>query len=277
MFLGGFMRLHKALFVLFSAMVGSGAAVILAQGTLAEFGINENEVKQQIVRSLAHGNISIYPDRKLFKAATPGAKAAFARNALSWLKTYTESPAFKADYARQREAAKPGPQQSKGTADEQVDKALAEQRKSLEETKKNVAKMSPDMQKQMAPAIKQMEETIERMAKDSKMKEIMKQSYEQQAVSDQKSYQDRLASYEKQYPADPRFLIAARLRQFLDVSKDVVFDAKLVPGGGGKMKFADAQYENKSAYWKMCYRAEKAPVEAARAFATEWLKQLEAK
>jgi hypothetical protein len=269
------MRLHKALFFLFSAIVGSWAAVILAQSTLAEFGITENQVKQQIVNSLANGSIYVYPDRKLVNAATPAARAAFVKNALSWVKTYTESAAFKADYAKQREAARPDPQQSKGTADQQVDKALAEQRKSLEDTKKNVAKMAPDMQKQMAPVIKQMEETIDKMAKDSKMKDIMKQSYEQQAVSDQKSYQERLASYEKQYPVDPKVLVASRLHQFLDLSKDIVFDAKLVPGGGGKMKFADPQLENKSSYWKMCFRAGKAPVEAARVFATEWLKQLD--
>jgi hypothetical protein len=277
MFLGGFMRLHKAFFILFSAMVGSWAAVILAQGTLAEFGINENDVKQKIVTSLANGYIPVYPDRKLVKAASPAARAAFVKNALSWVKAYTESAAFKADYAKQREAAKPTPQQAKGTADQQVDKALAEQRKGLEETKRNVAKMSPDMQKQMAPAIKQMEETIEQMAKDSGMKNMMKQGYEQQAVSDQKAFQDRMASHEKQYPVDPRVLIANRLRQFLDVSKDIAFDAKLVPGGSGMMRFADPQLENKSAHWKMCYRAGRAPIEAARAFATEWLKQLESK
>ncbi len=267
--------MFKALFVL-SAMVGSWGAVILAEGTFADFGINESQVKRQIVRSLANGSISIYPDRKLAKAATPAARTAFVRGALSWVKTYTETDAFKADYARQREAAKPV-QQSKGTADEQMDKILAEQRKGLEEMKKSVAKMTPDMQRQMAPAIKQMEEQIERMAKDSNMKSIMKQGYEQQAAYDRKAFQDRLASYEKQYPADPRVLIAARLRQFLDATKDVAFDAKLLPAGGGLMKFADPQYESRSTYWKMCYRAGKAPVEAARAFAADWLRQLEAK
>jgi hypothetical protein len=271
------MRLHKAVFILLGLMVGSWAAVILAEGTLAEFGINENEVKQKIVRSLADGYLSVYPDRKIVKAASPAARAAFAKNALSWIKIYTESAAFKADYAKQREAAKPAPQEAKGTADQQVDKAVADQKKGLEEMKKNVAKMSPDMQRQMAPAIKQMEEQIERMSKDSTMKNIMKQGYEQQAVGDQKAYQDRLAAYEKQYPADPRILIANRLRQFLDLSKDIAFDAKLVPAGGGMMKFADPQLENKSSHWKMCYRAGKAPIEAARAFAAEWLKQLEAR
>jgi hypothetical protein len=52
------------------------------------------------------------------------------------------------------------------------------------------------------------------------------------------------------------------------------WNAKLVPGYGGKMKFADPQLESKSSEWKMCFRAGKEPVDAARAFAAEWLNQL---
>jgi len=40
------------------------------------------------------------------------------------------------------------------------------------------------------------------------------------------------------------------------------------------MKFADPKYEAKSGGWKLCYRAGKESVEAARAFAQTWLKGL---
>jgi hypothetical protein len=227
--------------------------------------------------TLANGNISIYPDRKLFKAASPAARAAFVKNALGWVKAYTESPDFKTDYDKRREAAKPATPQSKGTADEQFTKYLAEQRQNLDVTKKNVAKMSLEQQKQMEGSIRQMEASVERIAKDPQMAAIMKQSYEQQMAFNQKTYQERLVAYEKQFPPDPRVLIATRLRQFLDLSKDIAFDAKLVPNGAGKMQFADQQYQNKPGYWKLCYRAGKEPVAAARAFATEWLHQIEGK
>jgi hypothetical protein len=72
-------------------------------------------------------------------------------------------------------------------------------------------------------------------------------------------------------------LIAARLHQFLELSQDSAFDAKLVPKGGGKMKFADPQYETKSNQWKLCYRVGREPVQAARSFAIEWLRQIEGK
>lgn len=38
--------------------------------------------------------------------------------------------------------------------------------------------------------------------------------------------------------------------------------------------FADPAYERKSPEWKRCYRAGKQPVDAARTFATTWLRQL---
>jgi len=244
---------------------------------MADFGLRESEFKQGLVNSLTYGNIPVYPNTKLFKAASPAVQAAFVKNTLNWVKAYTESAAFKGDYDKRRESAKPSPPKSKGTPDEQYAKYLAEQRKSLEEMKQNIAKMSPDMQKQMAGTVKQMEASVERSAKDPQMAAMMRQGYAQNAVSEQKDYQDQLAAWGKKYPGDPRMLIASRLHQFLDLSQNIPFDAKLVPGGGGKMKFADAQYEAKPNQWKLCYRAGRQPVEAARAFAVEWLRQIEKK
>ena len=265
------------LLVLCPAVIGAGTAIVVAQSPLADFGINENQLKPRLARAVVDGYIPMYPNAKLFHAATPTAQAAFMKNALGWMKTYTESPAFQADYGKQRAAAKPAPPQPKGTPDEQFAKYLAEQRQSVVEMKKNVAQMPADMQKQMQGAVQQMEENVERTAKDPQMSAMMKQSFAQQAESDQRTYEKDLADYAAKYPADPKVLIASRLHNFLDLSKDVAFDAKLVPGGNGKMKFADPQYEGKSNEWKLCYRAGKEPVEAARAFASDWLRQIEKK
>ena len=272
------MRLRANLFGLFCLItLGAWVATVLAQSSLADFGVKENEVKERIVNSLVYGTIPVYPDKKSFKAASPANQAAFVKNALGWVKAYSESAEFKADYDKQRANAKPAPPQPKGTPDEQFAKFLAEQREGVARMKKSVAQMSPDMQKQMEGTVKQMEASIEKAAKDPQMAAIMKQSFAQANISDQKEFQDRLAKYEKKYPPDPRVLIAARLHEFLALSQDVAFDAKLVPGGGGKMRFADPQYEAKSGEWKLCYRAGRDAVQAARAFATQWLRQIEGK
>lgn len=75
---------------------------------------------------------------------------------------------------------------------------------------------------------------------------------------------------EDRYPADPNKLIKKRLEEFLEVSGSVDFDARL----NGRM-FANPEYESKSDKWKMCYRAGKEVVAAARDEAQKWLKELE--
>jgi hypothetical protein len=44
---------------------------------------------------------------------------------------------------------------------------------------------------------------------------------------------------------------------------------------GDKMVFVKEAYQQKSAYCKMCFRAGKEATEAARAFASAWLAELE--
>lgn len=78
------------------------------------------------------------------------------------------------------------------------------------------------------------------------------------------------ADDEKRFPSDANVLIKQRLQEFLSTSATVDFNAQL----NGSM-FANPEYEAKSGQWKMCFRAGKAVVEAAREEAQAWLKELE--
>ncbi|HEX8620284.1 MAG TPA: hypothetical protein VF911_22075 [Thermoanaerobaculia bacterium] len=87
-------------------------------------------------------------------------------------------------------------------------------------------------------------------------------------------YNEQLGEWKENYPATGREMVKRRLREFLQESADVDYDAKLVRKGN-KMRFANEQYEDeKSGEWKFCYRAGKASVEKARAFAKAWLTEL---
>ena len=77
---------------------------------------------------------------------------------------------------------------------------------------------------------------------------------------------------EKKMPADPNKLIKQRLQEFLDLSASVDFDAKLT---GMSRTFENPDYEAKGNDWKMCFRAGKAVVQAAREEAQAWLKELQ--
>jgi hypothetical protein len=99
-------------------------------------------------------------------------------------------------------------------------------------------------------------------------------------LKDQRDQQIRqrdeaMKALEKTYPADPRVLIAMRLRRYLDVTRDVDYAAQLVDKDKKKV-FADATLEARPAEWKMSFRAGKPATDAARAFAQKWLNDLQA-
>lgn len=256
------------------ATMAAGAVLVVAQSKLADFGLSTDRLKPGIVDSLTNGYLPGYPSAKAYKAASTAARVAFVKDGLSWFKAYTESAGFQAEYQKRRGDAKPADKADKGTPDAQYSAALAAQQKQLADMKKAVAAMSPDMQKQMQPVIAQLQESIDKQAKDPQMAAIMKQSYAAQAAGDVEQHKKDVAEYEKRWPADPKVLIAKRLRQFLDETNGMDWNAKLEPMNGGKMRFADASLEGKPDQWKLYFRAGKEPVEAARAFATEWLRQL---
>lgn len=252
----------------------AAAAMLAAQAGLIGFGVKDSEVKAELANAVLGGHIPVYPSAKLYNAATPAARVAFVKAFMATAKAYSETAAFKADYEKRREGAKPKAPESKGSADQQASDLQVQQRKALEQMKAQVSKMTPDMQKQMQPVIKQLEDQLSKQASDPGQNAAMKNAYEAQGQHDQDRYKKDLAAWEADYPEQPGTAIAKRLKEFLTLTADVDFDAKLESAGGGRMRFANAQDEQKSSDWKLCYRAGREPVAAARAFATDWLRQL---
>jgi len=102
---------------------------------------------------------------------------------------------------------------------------------------------------------------------------LTRQMVELQRPDEQEAYQKRLEAHAQRFPPTPKTLIARRLQEFLDLSKDVDFDAKLVPAQS-TMRFADPGYEEKPPTWKLCFRTGREGVAAAREAAQAWLKAL---
>jgi len=255
----------------------AAAALVVAQSGLIGFGVKDSEVKARLVDAVWYGNLPVYPGTKLYYAGSPAARVSFVKAFFNTARVYSESPAFKSEYAKRREEAKPGAPASKGSADQQLSDAQAAQRKQLADLKAQVSKMSPEMQQQMQQTVKMLEEQLKQQASDPSQQAMMKQIYEAQAKGDQEDYRKKLAKWSTDYPEQPGALIAKRLKDFLALTADIDFSAKVEPAGGGRMRFANPQYEAKSANWKLCYRAGREPVAAARAMAEDWLHQLGAK
>jgi len=58
------------------------------------------------------------------------------------------------------------------------------------------------------------------------------------------------------------------------VSADVNFQAATFKSSDGSVKFSQTVYEEKPSNWKLCFRAGKETVAAARTAAKEWLDEL---
>jgi len=160
------------------------------------------------------------------------------------------------------------------SADEQIKQQKADFEKEVVEMRKNMAGLDAETKKTMEESIKQMQAQMDKMATDPEQKELMRQMVEMQRAENQNQYAEELKVWEENYPADPRLLIKKRIGDFLDMSADVDFSAKLVQSGSLK-RFDNEEYEGKPSEWKLCFRAGKEATEAARAFTQSWLAELE--
>ena len=140
-----------------AVVVLAAAALVYAQGALSGLGVTETAAKGQVVDAFASGYVNVYQASKAVKAAAPTVRATMVTTLIGWAKAYTETPAFKADYERQRAADRPQPPKFKGTVEEEMAAQRAERRKGLDEAKKNVAQMPANMRPQLEAQIKQTE------------------------------------------------------------------------------------------------------------------------
>jgi SOS-response transcriptional repressor LexA len=243
----------------------AAGAITAAQSTLAQLGFDEPEAKNMLLSSVSSGAVYVGSGAaRAFKAAPAATQKSIVEGLLAWAKGYAASAEFKRAYAGRREGSRPEPPDpASGMPDEKKQQA------EIEQMKKMAASLPPEQRKAIEDTIKMMQD----MQKDPQMRQLQAQGAKMAQKAAQDDHQLALAKWNEEFPENANVLIARRLRKFLDVSADVDFAAKLVPSGD-KMKFADAKYEQRSAEWKMCYRAGPDALAAARAVAAAWLREI---
>lgn len=250
------------------------AAAVTAQDHLATLGISEGRAKEAVFDSFVGDTVSLAGKASAFTALPPQGRVALVNFALNLARTFVESDDFKRRYADHREANGPDPLPDAQTADQIFAKQRAGFENQVTEMKKLYDQITPAQIATLEAGWDDMRRKLDEMEKGDKRKEIEGLLKEQR---DEQVHQRDLALQEldKTYPADPRALVALRLRHFLDVTKDVAYDAQLVDKGTKKV-FADAALESKPVEWKLAFRAGKPSTDAARAFAQKWLSDLQA-
>jgi hypothetical protein len=212
---------------------------------------------------------------KLRQIAT-GDRAGVVREIASFAKAYTQSAEFRQKYAEMRESNKPTPPEALKTMAQRRREDKESMQKGIREAEVNMKAMPTEYRAAMKQSIDMMKQQLKDIDKpdnpaySAQVEEIYKQGYD----AEMQEYKTKLAEWEQKYPIAPTPMIRKWLTDFLEVSKDVDYNAVLKDGQYGKRVFVNPQYEAKSANWKMCYRAGKDVVDAGRTAAQQWLREL---
>lgn len=266
--------MYRSVAVLAAAAITVGAAS--AADVLGQLGLTAASAKEAVMSGIGSGWLNYSLAAPAFKKAPAALRVQLAEGTIAWAKAYTASPEFAASYAKLRETRKPEAPVFEGTPEEEQARQRAQQAKDqargVEDMKKALASMQPEQRKQMEAAMEQAAAIVKQMD-TPEMRKMMLDGIRMQREESTRRYQQELKKWQEEYPESPAPVIAKRLKAFLDASADVDFDAKLEQKNG-KMRFVNQEYESKSSEWKLCYRAGKEPVTAARAAAAAWMKEL---
>ena len=258
-----------AVFAIGAAAVGHGADIF------AQLGIPMKTAEQAAVTIISNGLHNPGLPSAAFKLLPPAVRAELATAGVAWLKTYTTSPQFKAQYDNLRETHKPPPPEFEGTPEDALKREDDEQKLQAEESKRAIASLPEDQRRALEQALAASAAAVAKMNTPEQRKVRLEEIRAARAERT-KEHEQAVANWKREYPDNPAPAIARRLREFLAVSADVDFAAALKTTEDGRSRFENPAYEAKSAPWKLCYRAGREATTAARAAVSAWLKQIDA-
>lgn len=238
-----------------------------------QLGISKTEADKKIAGSILGGYINTYGAKNATHIIV-GNRTAVTKDLLAYTKQYVKTTAFKKEYDALKESNKP--KENKLQTPEEMRKETIEMyKKSIAETEANLKKADASIKSIFENVLTESKKQLKE-AEDPNNKTIANytKNYPQLLKSYQQSYQQSLQEWETKYPANQLLFVKQRLLKFLEETKDIDFNAEINVKNGKKI-FVNPVYEkNKGYYWKMAYRAGKEVVEPARAFVTEWLKEI---
>jgi len=243
-----------------------------AADVLSLLGISPDAAKQAVDSVLNSGVYNPGLPAGAFRLMPAAARTEAVAAGVAWLKAYTASAEFRQKYAEIREAHKPPAPEFAGTPEDEIKKADEEQKQQAEESKKALAALPAAQRAQIEETMKV---TQAAMAQQNtpEMRKMRLDEIRAERAGRTRQYEQETATWKRDYPESAAPVIAKRLREFLAVSADVDFAAKLT-AKNGRMVFENESYEQKPGQWKMCFRAGKEATTAARAAAQAWLEEL---
>ncbi|HEY2431343.1 MAG TPA: hypothetical protein VGI12_01630 [Vicinamibacterales bacterium] len=264
------MRAQWIRIVLFAG-VAAGIAAAGLDG-LSQLGLTPEAAKEAIGSIITGGVNDPALPSKAFKMLPPAARAQAVTSAAGWVKAYAATPDFKKQYTQVRQSHRPEAPTWDTTPEQEQQKQDDEQNKQFAESTKALASLPAEQRKQIEEAIKGAAQAAA-ATNTPEMRKMRLDAIKQDRARQTKAYQDELAGWNRDYPDDPKPIIVKRLKEFLALSADVDFNARLKTQEGAST-FENPAYQAKSSPWKVCYRAGKEATAAARTAAQTWLSEL---
>ncbi len=244
----------------------------LAADFLQQLGITKATANEKIGNGFLGGSFDSYGIKNL-KNIPAAARVPLAKEIAAYSKQYVQTAAYLKQYNELRNQHKPEFKAIQ-TPEEMQKESVAQYKKSVAEMEQSLkaadASMKPIFEKVLADAKKQLKE-----AEDPNNKYIAnyRKNYEAAVQQNKAGYDQQVARWEQEYPANHMQYVKKRLQNFLAETADVDFDAQTIEKNGKKY-FTNRAYESKGSHWKMAYRAGREVVTTAREFVESWLKEI---
>ena len=261
-------------FLLATGILIAGIGAVGGADIFAQLGIPVKSAEQAAVTIISNGIHNPGLPGAAFKLLPPSVRAEVATAGVAWLKTYTKTPQFKAQYDNLRQTHKPQPPEFDGTPEDELKRADDEQKLQAEESKRAIASLPEEQRRALEQALAASAAAMAKM-NTPEQRALRLDEIRAARAGRTREYEQAVVNWQREYPDDPSPAIARRLREFLAVSADVDFDAVVKPTeDGSRRRFENPAYEAKSAPWKLCYRAGREATAAARSAVTAWLREL---
>ena len=263
--------------------------MVLTQGTTGPFGVADATARKLLVDAITNDRLGVYEsdvirsdlvttawrayDRMPAAARGPATTAAFA-----WAKSYVSSPAFAAAYAQVREGRRPEGAANTPSVDEEAKRRLAEQLAAMEESRK-MAESFPLPEKDKAALLAKLKEQ-EAQIKSPESQKMMRAVLEAELGQKVSAGSAAVAAWEARYPASPTAFVRDHLQRFLAGTAIIDYSLAAVVIKSPKaetMGFLSPGYTGMPWQHVHAILVGKEAVDAARAAAAAWVKELDGK
>jgi hypothetical protein len=261
-----------------------------------EISVAEKNGREVIFDNIKYGYLSLpeIAQKAKLKSLSSGRRSAIVNAIGDYIKEYIHSEEFKEKYLENgpTEPQKPVKAATIDNSDKAIDESVSkpsDQIAQMEAMANNPA-LPEDVRAQLKKSVEDLKKSG--MVSDDKYeqsKKDKKAEIQEENDNAQKQYENDMALYNKNMKIydslmveykqmeahfKPEAIMKNRLIEFLKLTESVDFNAKLIDKGDHYFVFEKPEYENKSSAWKLCFRAGKETIDAARNYAKGWLNEI---